>query len=156
MNNKIIELSIDKIPEYSAFIKRVYDEFVAIDYNVLGNATFYKYIEVSEIIDRYTIGNLFYIAEFENKIIGAIEVRNLNHISLFFVDRKYQQKGIGKELFKTILKIVKDKSSFIEVHSSPYAKDIYSKMGFTLESELLEQNGIKYYKMTYYIDKNDL
>jgi GNAT superfamily N-acetyltransferase len=151
MDIPIKELPIDKIPEFASFVKKVYDEYVAIEYSALGNSTYYHYIEVPEIIDRFTKGNLFYIAEDENEIVGAIELRDFNHISLFFVDKKYQTRGIGKSLFKKILQAVGDHSSFVEVHSSPYARDIYAKMGFELESELLEQNGIKYYKMTYHI-----
>ncbi len=44
--------------------------------------------------------------------------------------KKYHSMGIGKKLFEEILKILKDKTGFIDVKASPYAEKIYSKFGF--------------------------
>lgn len=94
------------------------------------------------------------IDEIDNQIIGALELRNLNHICLLFVDKKYQNKGIGKRLFKEAVEYIKKndpKIKIVEVNSSPYAKEIYKRMGFRERSNLKEQNGIKYYELEYEI-----
>jgi ribosomal protein S18 acetylase RimI-like enzyme len=150
----VLILNYDKIEEFCTFVRTVYDEFVSGDYNDEGNTTFYNYIHVNEVRDRLKNGNIFYIAEDNHKIVGAIEIRNLNHISLLFVDKDYQKKGIAKKLFNySLKKIIEYNNNIqnIEVNSSPYAKEIYKKIGFMERSELVEKNGIKYYEMEYQI-----
>ena len=39
-----------------------------------------------------------------NKIVGMIAVKDYSHIALLFVDKKYQGRGIGKEILKEQLK----------------------------------------------------
>lgn len=155
---ELVALEKHDIPEFAAFIKTVYDEFVARDYCEEGNATFYKYIEEKEIECRLAQGGLFFIYKGDTRIRGGIEIRNLNHISLFFVDKHFQGRGIGKNLFAYALEhIVRhDKNAtYVEVNSSPYAKDIYKKLGFEQKSELLEKNGIKYYELVYSIRREE-
>jgi len=156
MKHIIKQLKESQIEEFSKFIRLVFDEFVSIDYSAEGNATFYEYIEIKEIEKRFTQGNIFLIEENNNRIIGGIEIRNLNHICLLFVDKEFQNKGIAKALFKRALEYIREKDpniTFIEVNSSPYAKEIYKRMGFKEKSNLKETNGIKYYELVYEIKK---
>lgn len=51
-----------------------------------------------------------------------------NHIALFFVDGKYQERGIGRQLFGAVR--AKHPLAKMTVHSSPYAVPIYHKLGF--------------------------
>jgi predicted GNAT family N-acyltransferase len=76
-----------------------------------------------------------------------IEVRANNHICLFFVDKKYHNKGIGKLLFNEILKKLKEKTNFIEVNASSFSEKIYLRLGFIKTGELTEKNGIKFIPM---------
>ncbi|WP_415524777.1 GNAT family N-acetyltransferase [Clostridium sp.] len=91
-----------------------------------------------------------FVALHKNEIVGVIEVRNANHISLLFVKKEYQKMGIAKNL----LKISLDKSqnidnsiSEIEVNSSPYAVEIYKSMGFIKIDIEQVVNGIKFIPM---------
>ena len=35
-----------------------------------------------------------------NEIIGILEIKNYDHISLFFVKKDFHNKGIGQKLFE--------------------------------------------------------
>jgi len=85
-----------------------------------------------------------------SEIIGVIEVRNYNHISLFFMKKQYQNKGIGKKINELAVNNCRQNRpdvTGIEVHSSPYAVPIYEKLGFVkLGAERIE-NGMRFAPM---------
>jgi len=71
---------------------------------------------------------------------------------LFFVQKEYQHKGIGKKLHA--LAINKCRTSLpkvdaIDVHSSPYAVPIYEKLGFANTNKEQIVNGIRFTPMTF-------
>ncbi len=83
-----------------------------------------------------------------NKLIGVIATRNEgNHIALFFVDGKHQQKGIGRKLFNTIIECCN--SNEITVNSSPYAKEIYHHLGFKDTDVEQAVTGIRFIPMLF-------
>ena len=154
MNVEISELRIDEIHFYSNLIKEVFDEFVAIDYPDEGNRTFYNFIAEDAILQRLEKGNIMVCAKIDGEIVGAHEVRDKNHIALFFVKTQHHNKGIGKELFNFSLKLIVNKYheiTVITVNSSPYALNIYKRLSFIEESEIQEKDGIKFYPMEYRI-----
>jgi N-acetylglutamate synthase-like GNAT family acetyltransferase len=85
------------------------------------------------------------VAVLGENIIGVIEVRNVNHIALLFVDDQYHKNGIAKNLVS--LAIERAKISEIYVHSSTYAVNIYAKMGFNQLDNEQVKNGIRYTPM---------
>lgn len=143
----IKEFSIGKEKEITSLIKSIFDEFVGFEYSDEGTMVFNDFIKPEQIVDRYNKGDILLTYEEDDKTIGIIEVRNNNHICLFFVDKKYHNKGVGKKLFHAILEKVKGKTGFIEVNASPFSEKIYAKLGFIKLSELKETNGIKYIPM---------
>lgn len=69
----------------------------------------------------------------------------IDHISLFFVLKEFQRKGIGKELLHISTEIcLKDKPNLsqITVNSSPNAIRIYEKLGFAKVGPEQLVNGI--------------
>jgi GNAT superfamily N-acetyltransferase len=88
---------------------------------------------------------------------GVIEVRNYDHISLFFVSKNYQNKGIGKKLHELAVSkciAIKPNVTKIEVHSSPYAVPIYEKLGFVKTSIEQVVNGMKFTPMLLTLSKD--
>lgn len=64
------------------------------------------------------------------KLAGIIATRsNGNHITLFFVDKAYHRRGIGKHLFELVK--ADNATGTITVNSSPYAVKIHKCLGFT-------------------------
>jgi predicted GNAT family N-acyltransferase len=103
-------------------------------------------------LERFTNGTShFYIAKYIDEIIGILEIRNRDHISLFFVKKEFHGKGIGKKLFDNYIKELKQENVIktINANSSFFAERIYSKMGFIKTDEIQERDGIKYMPMEY-------
>ncbi len=131
-------------------IKKVYDEFVSYDYTKEGNQFFYDWIQPDKIAKRQTDNRVMLIAKSGSKIIGVIEIRENNRISLLFVDKEYQGQGIAKRLFQDSLEILKQKNSILDkfyVHASQFSIPIYKKLGFIEVDSLQENHGIKYMPM---------
>jgi GNAT superfamily N-acetyltransferase len=137
-------------------IKKVYDEFVSIDYCEKGNNFFYDWIHPSKIAERQNNQINIWIAFIEKELVGMIEIRDNKFISLLFVDKKYQGRGIAKRLFDESLKEIIKRDSNLDrffVHASPYSIPIYKKMGFVNKDNMREENGIKYMPMEMTIKK---
>lgn len=80
-------------------VKRVYDEFVSVDYCEEGNTFFYNWIQPSRIAERQCKQVNIWVASKNSELVGMIEIRDNKFISLLFVDKKYQRQGIAKRLF---------------------------------------------------------
>jgi GNAT superfamily N-acetyltransferase len=137
-------------------IKKVYDEFVSIDYSDEGNRFFYEWIKPSKIAERQCNEINLWVAFIDSKLVGMIEIRDNKFISLLFVDKEYQGQGIAKKLFDKSLKEIIRRDPKLDkfyVHASPYSIPIYKKMGFIEMDNMQEENGIKYLPMEMTIKK---
>ena len=140
-------------------IKKVFDEFVAIDYSEEGNRFFYDWISPEKIAARQEKQNNLWVATVDNIITGMIEIRDNSYISLLFVDKKYQGRGIAKTLFDlAVIECIKRDPGLRKffVHASPFSIPVYEKMGFKAISSLKEENGIKYLPMEMMITRNTM
>jgi GNAT superfamily N-acetyltransferase len=132
-------------------VSSVFDEFVAPQDSAEGIAEFYKYVNVKTLIERSKINHFTIIAEQSDEVLGVIEIRNDNHISLFFIKRPFQRKGIGRQLLHRVIDVCYRNNPGLQkitVHATPNAVQAYEKMGFVIED--IEQcvNGIKYVPMS--------
>lgn len=131
-------------------IRRVYDEFVAPDYSGEGNRFFYDWIDPVGIAERQRNNRSILIARQGSELAGMIEIRDNNTISLLFVDKGFQRKGIARRLFRQALSLCRQKDPQLAtfyVHASPYSVPVYRRLGFVETGGMLEENGIKYYPM---------
>ena len=90
-------------------------------------------VKPSLFLQRIKANYFVIIAKSQEKIAGIIEVRNYKHLSLLFVLREFQLKGISKELLRRSIEIClinKPNLQQITVNSSPNAVNIYEKLGF--------------------------
>jgi GNAT superfamily N-acetyltransferase len=131
-------------------IKRVFDEFVAIDYCEEGNRFFHDWIQPSKIAERQHNAINLWVALTDRKLVGMLEIRDNKYISLLFVDKEYQGKGIAKKLVAESVKEIIRRDPACEkiyVHASPFSIPVYKKMGFTEMDHMQVDNGIKYLPM---------
>lgn len=137
--------------DINELIKKVYDEFVSIDYTEEGNKFFYNFIQAENFVDRYEkSNNIILIAKQAGKTIGIIEIRSNNQISLLFVDKLYHGQGIARKLFDDALKRCKLRNKNIDkfyVHASPFSIPVYERLGFYKTDEMKEDFGLKYLPM---------
>lgn len=137
--------------EASALITAVFDKFVGFEYSREGKQTFYNYTTPQAIQERYTAGNLLFVAQTESNIIGIIEIRDLSHISLLFVYKQFHRQGIARRLWETALHECTSQNpdlSAFTVNASPYSEKIYRRLGFEATADLTEKDGIKYIPMS--------
>jgi GNAT superfamily N-acetyltransferase len=131
-------------------IRRVYDEFVAPDYDDEGNQFFYDWISPEKIVERQCRQQTLWYAIAGDEIVGMIEMRQNDHISLLFVDKSWQGKGIARELFRLGMEQSMQRDPGIKkmyVHASPFSIPVYEKLGFMAVGEMMEQHGISYLPM---------
>ena len=124
------------------FAKKVYIECKDESYSEQGIETFCSFVDNKKIIKSFKIYGAFE----DNILKGLIATdRRKRHISLFFVYKFLQAKGIGKELMKVVVN--NNENSYITVNSSRYAVPIYEKLGFVKMEEEKEQDGLKFTPM---------
>ena len=147
---EIEKFHIGQEEEIYRLIKKVYDEFVSVDYSDAGNEFFYEWIQPEKIAERQIKQINLLVALVNSKIVGMIELRENSYISLLFVDKEYHGLGIAKRLFKESLKICIQRDESLDmffVHASSFSIPIYQKLGFIATDEMQAQFGIKYLPM---------
>ena len=119
-------------------------EFEAPDYCAEGVRSFKTFID-----EPATSGTLtLYGAFIRSEIVGMAATRGSgSHISLFFVNPGFHRRGIGRALFEAMLR--HSPAGRLTVNSSPYAAEIYRRLGFTDTAPEQLQNGIRYIPMEY-------
>lgn len=141
---KIEKLNFENHEKALELVLSVFMQYEAPEYSEQGIKTFKDFINSEKAID----GLQLYGAFKEEEIVGVIATRNNgNHIALFFVYGKYHRQGIGRKLFETIIK--ESTAPKITVNSSPYAVEVYKKLGFVPDSEEQLADGLRYTPMTY-------
>lgn len=141
---KIEKLNFENRAKALGLVLSVFMQYEAPEYSEQGIETFKDFINSEKAID----GLQLYGAFKEEEIVGVIATRNNgNHIALFFVYGKYHRQGIGRKLFETIIK--ESTAPKITVNSSPYAVEVYKKLGFVPDSEEQLADGLRYTPMTY-------
>ena len=157
-------LSAQDILEVSELVARIFNEFVAPEYSSEGVQQFHRYIQPSAFQARAQTNhfslisleqdkktNHFSLISLEqDKIVGVIEMRGHNHVSLLFVAPEFQRRGIAKELLRRALQICRanePRLSEISVNSSSYAVPIYERLGFRRAGERQVRNGIGFLPM---------
>ena len=132
-------------------VSRVFYQFIAPFYSDAGVKEFMKYADASTLAGRIQGNNFVLIAELHNEIIGIIEIRENNHIALFFVAPEHQHKGIGRELLNMAVHeciASEPKLTKITVNSSPNAVSAYRALGFIKIDEEKTLNGIRFVHMS--------
>jgi GNAT superfamily N-acetyltransferase len=132
-------------------VARVFADFVAVLYTPQGVREFLTYAaDFDQLRERLQANHFVLVAETQGRIVGAIEMRNCDHISLFFVDGELQRNGIGKQLWRrALITCLSNRAEVpkITVHSSPNAVEAYQKLGFQVEGPEQTENGIRFIPM---------
>lgn len=148
---EIRQLLNNKKDEALLFAKKVYIECKDESYSEQGIETFYNFINNKEITKSFKVYGAFE----DNVLKGIIATDSQKrHISLFFVDKSSQGKGIGKELINIVVN--NNENSYITVNSSRYGVPIYEKLGFVKMVEEKEQDGLKFTPMKLILKFNNI
>ena len=149
-NFEIKKAQIEDLEEISNLAKKIYLKYNSTLDTDEGINNILTFMSKENMRLRFYIeGALILVArDKNNKIVGAIELKNFEHISLFFVDDKYFKFGIGKKLFEEVKNILElEKYS---VNASDYALEFYKKLGFIQITDSIKiENGVHFYPMFY-------
>ena len=139
---EIKQLLNNEKAEALLFAKRVFIESEDESYSEQGIETFCNFVNNKKITKSFKVYGAFE----DNVLKGIIATdRRKRHISLFFVDKVSQGKGIGKELMNIVVN--NNENSYITVNSSRYGVPIYEKLGFVKIEDEKEQDGLKFTPM---------
>ena len=130
---------------------RVFLKFEAEEYGKAGTESFAEFVTSESLRKAFLAGHyILLVAICDDKIVGMISARNINHISLLFVDSAYHRMKIGTKLLDNMAYYLVKKEGCIEmtVNSSPYAVEFYHRNGFVDTSEQTVQDNIIYTPMT--------
>ena len=153
----IREVKESEYPDAMETVWKTFLEFDAPDYGMEGINNFRKFLTDETLYKMYLNGYYRVIGYFEDdRIEGVASIRNSNHISLLFVNRRYQKRGIGTSLLNYLCGycVEYEDQEEITVNSSPYAVDFYRKYGFRETGPARESKGITYTPMRHSLKKS--
>jgi ribosomal protein S18 acetylase RimI-like enzyme len=127
-------------------IHRVFNISVSPLYTKKGITNFKEYAAPEEMSRRVHIDHFVLLALFGGDMVGMIEMRRNDHISLLFVAGEHQGKGIGRDLLGLAVEFCltnKPQLKEVTVNSSPNAFDAYERMGFKPTGEEQSISGVR-------------
>ncbi len=83
----------------------------------------------------------------DNKIVGFIAIKEDNHIFHLFVDEKYHQQHIAKELWEYVKKNIDFET--MSTNASLYAIHVYESFGFKKQREIQTYKELEFLPMVY-------
>lgn len=142
---KTLDIRLLVTEEYEAarlLVWKVFSVYEAPVYGSEGTEEFRRCLND----EKYLNGIVWYGAYYGNILTGVLAFRKENmHICFFFVDGKYQRRGIGTELFKRMVCDYPGRT--LTLNSSPYGVPFYKSIGFTPSGMEQTVNGITFLPM---------
>ena len=106
------------------------------------------YLHDDEKLRRAFTQSLYLLGAFDGgKLVGVLCMRAPQHIGGFFVDAAYHRRGIGRRLFEAMRQDY-EKQVFT-VNSSPYAVEVYRRLGFVSTDTEQLTDGLRYTPMRF-------
>ena len=140
----------DRTTEDSNLVIRIVDELVVHDYLEDAVWEFLKCLQPNELTGNSLINHFVLTAEMHGEIVGTIEIREKNHISLFCVEKEYRRRGIGRRLLQKALECCikyNPHLSEVSVNSLHGTVHIYKRLGFHTEYNVWMNHDISYTPM---------
>jgi GNAT superfamily N-acetyltransferase len=148
-----LELSLMEPAEVEAtlaVVQRSFDASVAPDYAQEGRERFARVINTEYLQSLPHRQGFTLIAKQDGRAVGMFAIRDLSHITLFFVLPEMHGRGIGRKLFNAALERVLRNEPLpgkLQVHSSPFGVPIYEALGFSAIGPEEVEGGIRYIPM---------
>lgn len=133
---------------------RVFLKFVAPGYCEQGVSSFRDFVTDNTLYRMFMTGSYRLYGAFDaGRLIGMITLRGEQHISLLFVDEKYQRQGVGAALIDIAGQFAcgKPGEGRLTVNAAPEAVGFYHRVGFLdMDTEQLA-DGIRYVPMQFFL-----
>lgn len=154
MNYYIETATEDEWEDAMALAYRTFNKFEAPLYSPQGVDNFVNFISDHHLFRMFQIEeyHLWLAKDDTGKILGIGSLRSGNHVSLLFVEEKWQRCGIGSALMKEMEEFVKKQGKkSITVNSSPYGIPFYHSVGFSDTGSECESGGMLITPMEKYL-----
>ncbi|MFP3888338.1 GNAT family N-acetyltransferase [Priestia filamentosa] len=151
---QFIKLEKREIRDALSLVWNVFLEFQGSEYSKQGIQEFKKFISYDSIIEGINNKKFsFWGCKVGEDLVGVISTRGINHIAMLFVKKEYHRKGISKKLFEKVKEECKDNHmNEITVNSSPFAIEVYHRLGFKDKDKEQTVNGLRFTPMFYSIN----
>jgi len=137
-------------------VARSFNEFIAPDFPEDGIEEFFRYANPRALMKRSEGSHFVLVAVAQGSIAGMIEIREMRHVSMLFVDKAFHRRKIGKELFRAAIDRIKSDSRpprKVTVHSSRFAVPFYESLGFVRTEEEKIIHGVIHIPMALVLEK---
>lgn len=125
---------------------KTFMKFESRDYSQEGIKEFFEFITDDDIYRAFLKGTYRVMVALDgDRIVGVGSIRNMNILSLLFVDEEYHRRGIGSILLELLGSHVKETYGeyFFRVKAAPYALGFYRSLGFYETGAEQEKGGIR-------------
>lgn len=136
-------LAPEEVPAALELCWQVFLEFEAPEYSPEGVAAFRASLDDKERVRKLN----FYGAFDGEKLVGVLCMRAPQHIGGFFVNAAYHRRGIGRRLFEAMRQDYEVQA--FTVNSSPYAVEVYRRLGFVPTDTEQLTDGLRYTPMQF-------
>lgn len=138
--------------DWAPAIKMIWSVFMqheGQEYSAEGVETFFEFLSSDRLHEMFLNGEYRMLLATENdRIVGAISLRNGNLLSLLFVRDEVQSRGVGRALIESLCGRLQETGvKSLVVKAAPGAVGFYEKCGFTACGTLRETRGIQTIEM---------
>ena len=140
-------MQTEDVGNVSVLVNSVFDTYIAPQYTPQGKSEFRKYTESEAFLERIDQGHFVIIAVREDVLVGMIEMRENNHVSLLFVAEAFQRQGVSRVLLEEATTHARSLGAELEritVNSSRYGVPVYEALGFRQTGPERTVNGIAF------------
>ena len=129
-------------------VRRTFNKTQTKYYSEQGIINFHDLLKEAVCICTLFPDAMLFLGLYGGKTLKGVCICRDAHISILFVDTKYQGKGIGKLLLDEAFKRLREqKYKKLTVYAAPNAVEFYRKHGFSVMGRLTEHDGIQYVPM---------
>lgn len=149
---EIRAIEVDEIPQAARLVVLVFQQSVAPLYVAEGVKEFMAYASPEALSRRLGGDHVAFVAtKAPGRVVGVVEVRDHRHVSLLFVDRALQRRGIGRRLLLKAIEACREANPEVKaltVNASPNSVGAYERLGFESTGGEQERNGIRFVPMS--------
>ncbi|MHC5002432.1 MAG: GNAT family N-acetyltransferase [Planctomycetota bacterium] len=121
-------------PAVAALVATVFDETTAPLYAPEGRAAFREWIDPEAMIARRGDHEVLVAQRCgSGPLVGVVEIRRSEHVSLLFVDLAHQRRGVGRSLLAAAVSRCRASRPDLEgvtVNAAPNSLEAYRRYGF--------------------------